>query len=221
MLCNFVCCVEWKTLSHLYSRVLLSIVEKALIYIYFVLYVVTYPTSLTSRQVLKIDSWYLYPLPHLANAYFYVFIFINLFGQWPSRWCPSVLRGSQRWERHVLTLSVLSNSVTPWNVARQAPLSMGFSGQEHWSGLPCPPPGDLGPRDRTWASCIADRFFTSRSTREALRGTQRLGKSSWAQVAWDAVDRRPVPTRALCWERDVHVALFVFCSFTEVFFTLE
>ena len=28
-------------------------------------------------------------------------------------------------------------------VARQAPLSMGFSRQEYWSGLPCPPPGDL------------------------------------------------------------------------------
>ena len=33
--------------------------------------------------------------------------------------------------------------VTPWTGARQAPLSMGFSRQEHWSGLPCPPPGDL------------------------------------------------------------------------------
>ena len=32
---------------------------------------------------------------------------------------------------------------TPWTVAHQAPLSMGFSGQEYWSGLPCPPPGDL------------------------------------------------------------------------------
>ena len=31
----------------------------------------------------------------------------------------------------------------PWTVARQAPLSMGFSRQEYWSGLPCPPPGDL------------------------------------------------------------------------------
>ena len=30
-----------------------------------------------------------------------------------------------------------------WTVARQAPLSMGFSRQEYWSGLPCPPPGDL------------------------------------------------------------------------------
>ena len=32
---------------------------------------------------------------------------------------------------------------TPWTVAHQAPLSMGFSRQESWSGLPCPPPGDL------------------------------------------------------------------------------
>ena len=30
-----------------------------------------------------------------------------------------------------------------WTVARQAPLSMGFSRQECWSGLPCPPPSDL------------------------------------------------------------------------------
>ena len=32
---------------------------------------------------------------------------------------------------------------TPWTVARQAPLSMGFSRQESWSGLPFPSPGDL------------------------------------------------------------------------------
>ena len=33
--------------------------------------------------------------------------------------------------------------VNPWTVAHQALPSMGFSGQEYWSGLPCPPPGDL------------------------------------------------------------------------------
>ena len=33
--------------------------------------------------------------------------------------------------------------VIPWTVACQAPLTMGFSRQEHWSGLPRPPPGDL------------------------------------------------------------------------------
>ena len=32
---------------------------------------------------------------------------------------------------------------TLWTIACQAPLSMGFSRQEYWSELPCPPPGDL------------------------------------------------------------------------------
>ena len=32
---------------------------------------------------------------------------------------------------------------TLWTVAQQAPLSMGLSRQEYWSGLPCRPPGDL------------------------------------------------------------------------------
>ena len=41
-------------------------------------------------------------------------------------------------------ISVESSSLQPqWTIARQAPLSMGFSRQEHWSGLPCRPPGDL------------------------------------------------------------------------------
>ena len=39
--------------------------------------------------------------------------------------------------------SVASDSVTLWAVARQVPLPMGFLGQEYWSGLPCPPSGDL------------------------------------------------------------------------------
>ena len=40
-------------------------------------------------------------------------------------------------------LSRVSLFGTPWTVARQAPLSMGFSNQEYWSGLPFPSPGDL------------------------------------------------------------------------------
>ena len=39
--------------------------------------------------------------------------------------------------------SVTSDSVTPWTIAHQTPLSMGFSRQERWSGLPCLPLGDL------------------------------------------------------------------------------
>ena len=40
-------------------------------------------------------------------------------------------------------LSHVQLFATPWTVAHQAPLSMGFSSQEYWSGLPIPPPGDL------------------------------------------------------------------------------
>ena len=54
---------------------------------------------------------------------------------------------------------------TPWTAAYQAPLSMGFSGQEHWSGLPCPPPGDLpnpGIKPESLMSpALAGRFFTN------------------------------------------------------------
>ena len=40
--------------------------------------------------------------------------------------------------------SVVSNSfATPWTIAHQAPLSIGFSRQEYWSGLPFPTPGYL------------------------------------------------------------------------------
>ena len=52
----------------------------------------------------------------------------------------------------------------PMDCSRQAPLSMGFSGQEYWSGLPSPPLGELSwSRDRTgisYVSCIEGRFFT-------------------------------------------------------------
>ena len=43
----------------------------------------------------------------------------------------------------VLSHPVMSDSVTPWTVAHQAPLSMGFSRQEYWNDLPFPTPGDL------------------------------------------------------------------------------
>ena len=41
------------------------------------------------------------------------------------------------------SLSRVQLFVTQWTVACQAPLSLGFSRQEYWSGLPFPPPGDL------------------------------------------------------------------------------
>ena len=47
---------------------------------------------------------------------------------------------------YIYTLSLFSHVqlyATPWTVVHQAPLSMEFSRQNYWSGLPCPSPGDL------------------------------------------------------------------------------
>ena len=41
------------------------------------------------------------------------------------------------------SLSCIPLFATPWTVAHQAPLSVGFSRQEYWSGLPCPSSGNL------------------------------------------------------------------------------
>ena len=55
--------------------------------------------------------------------------------------------------------------VTLWNIACQAPLSMGFFRQEYWSGLPFPPTGDLpqpGIEPEPLTSLVlAGRFFTT------------------------------------------------------------
>ena len=58
---------------------------------------------------------------------------------------------------------------TPWTVAHRLPLSMGFSRQEYWSGLPCPPPGDLpNPGIKSLVSpVLAGVFFTISDTWEA------------------------------------------------------
>ena len=63
--------------------------------------------------------------------------------------------------------------VTSWTVAHQDPLSMGISRQEYWSGLPCPPPGDLPspgiePGSLTFPALVGGFFSTSNSGKEAL-----------------------------------------------------
>ena len=57
-------------------------------------------------------------------------------------------------------LSHVQLFATLWTIAHQAPLSMGFSQQEYWSGLPCPPPGVFLTQGSNPVSCIAGRFFT-------------------------------------------------------------
>ena len=60
---------------------------------------------------------------------------------------------------------------TLWTITHQASLSMGFSRQEYWSGLPCPPPGNLpdpGIEPSPLASpVLPGMFFTTSTTLEA------------------------------------------------------
>ena len=60
--------------------------------------------------------------------------------------------------------------VALWTIAHQAPLSMRFSRQEHWSGLPCPPPGDLPyPGTEPMSPALAGGFFTTEPTGKPLK----------------------------------------------------
>ena len=76
------------------------------------------------------------------------------------------------WNVHHQLLSHFWLFATPQTVAHQALLSMGFSRQEHWSGLPYPPPEDLpDPGIKPVFSCtpaLASSFFTASATWEAI-----------------------------------------------------
>ena len=68
----------------------------------------------------------------------------------------------QTYHGTLLQLSRIRLFATLWTVARQAPLSVGFLRQEHWSGLPFPPPGDLpNPGIKPLSPALAGRFFST------------------------------------------------------------
>ena len=79
---------------------------------------------------------------------------------------------------------------TPWTVARQGPLSTGFSRQEYWSGLPCPPPGDL-PNPGIESTCLkspalAGGFLTTSTTWEAPLVYSRCFVNAWCLDEWNS-----------------------------------
>ena len=75
---------------------------------------------------------------------------------------------------------------TPWTIAHWAPLSVGFSRQEYWSGLPCPPPGDLP--DPGWnphllhLPALTGGLFTTSTIWEALVSKIRIGPGKMLSV---------------------------------------
>ena len=70
---------------------------------------------------------------------------------------------------HAQSLSLIQFFVTPRTPARQAPLSMGFSRQKCWSGLPFPPPGDQGSNPcLLHLLALAGRFFTTEPPKKPI-----------------------------------------------------
>ena len=99
------------------------------------------------------------------------------------------------------SLSCVWLFVSLWTVAHQAPLSMGVSRQESWSGLPCPPPGDLPSPGIKSVLCLMSpalpsRFFTTSAIYEALAPLLVLSKYIylWIRVSWVVLARKnPLP----------------------------
>ena len=72
--------------------------------------------------------------------------------------------------------------MTPWTVARQAPLSIKSSRQEYWSGLPFPPPGDLpDPRIKPRSPELQEDFFFYCLSHQAIHGSNSIQFSSVTQ----------------------------------------
>ena len=112
---------------------------------------------------------------------------------------------------HLCMLSCFSRVLlfaTPGTAARQGPLSMGFSKQEYWIGLPCSPPENLSDpgiksMSLTYPALAGGFFTTSKSTQRSTVG--RRGKK-WVQV-WKEKSSSgyflisfPIPTQPLLQE---------------------
>ena len=82
------------------------------------------------------------------------------------RSCPFPVLPDIGFTRYVCVLSHIWLFATTWTIAHKAPLPMGFTRQEYWSGLPFPSPGYLpnsGIKPKSLQSpTLADGFFTNR-----------------------------------------------------------
>ena len=84
-------------------------------------------------------------------------------------------------------------------VAHQAPLSMGCSRQEHCSGLPCPPPGDLpalGTEPASLTPQVAGEFFPTSATWEAQMGLE-MGTESHGPLSSNSLFCNKPPQSSL------------------------
>ena len=125
----------------------------------------------TGMLVLKLLS---HGIRHLTLLYNPKIYFTHAHGKWLTIFLQHLIFGKfwlfMLWSS-LSCFSCVQLFVTPWTVAHQVPLSVEFSRQEYWSGLPFPPPGDLpdpGIKPMSLKSpALAGRFFTTTATWEA------------------------------------------------------
>ena len=110
----------------------------------------------------------------IISYHVYIFHILLIYLPFDSHWCCVYLLAILN---HI-AVNVLSHFshvqlfASLWTIACQAPLSMGFSREEYWSGLPCPPLGNLPDPGIEPMSLMSPawtgRFFTTTATWEAL-----------------------------------------------------
>ena len=143
-------------------------------------------------------------------------------------WCLFVFswHSSHVWVHAKLLQSCSILCAMLGTVSRQAPLSMGFSRQEYWSGLPSPPPGDLPDPGIKPASLmspvLAGRFFTTSTPWEAPLFLHMFTFSDCkpeAFVHWSTLERpgfvhNPGAAQSQWWHVDTQLPLLGWVCFT-------
>ena len=85
-------------------------------------------------------------------------------------WVAISFSNARKWKVKVKSLSRIWLFATPWTAAHQAPLTVGFPRQEYWSGLLCPPPGNLPDLQTEPKSPVAPAL----QAREAYKGVKLI-----------------------------------------------
>ena len=114
---------------------------------------------------------------------------------------------------HAKLLQSCSTLCNPMDCSHQAPLFMGFSRQEYWNGLPCPPPGDLpdsGIKPMSLTSpALAGEFFTTSCTWATLWPNNEGGLSDWT-IYWATYSCKT------SWSQETQKSIFFFQSWVPI-----
>ena len=110
-------------------------------------------------------------------------------------WVAISFSNAWKWKNKVKLLSRVRLLATPWTAAHQAPLSMGFSRQEYWSGLPLPSPAHSKTRPSkicvhcALKECSQWGRYCSQVMREARNQNQRRGQLTDSQWLNEPIDK--------------------------------